>query len=140
MKDDTDWQRRRDEAAEKYQTDYVRSDRPKTYDEIKNAVIFGADLGRAEGLAELERIKNAPFYKTYDDVVKDRDKWKDEYENVCKFATDYEQQRDQLREQLRVATDTLESLIRLGYMSGHGDNLAREALRTIGAQPKDTGE
>lgn len=30
-------------------------------------------------------------------LERERDKWKSEYENVCKFATDYERQRDELR-------------------------------------------
>lgn len=44
------------------------------------------------------------------DKIIECDKWKEEYENVCKFATDYEQQRDQLRTQLRDAEKVLRVL------------------------------
>jgi len=35
-------------------------------------------------------------------------KWKDEYENVCKFATDYEQRRDALKEENKRLREALE--------------------------------
>lgn len=33
----------------------------------------------------------------YDKLLVERDKWKDEYQNLCKFATQFEEQRDESR-------------------------------------------
>lgn len=41
---------------------------------------------------------------------KEHRKWKEEYEELCKFANDYEGQRDTLRQQLAETLSTLEEL------------------------------
>lgn len=43
-------------------------------------------------------------------VCRERDKWKDEYENLCKFATDYENQRDELRAEVNKALSIKEEM------------------------------
>ena len=39
----------------------------------------------------------ASLHQDYLNMLDEHDKWKNEYENLCKFATDFENQRDQLR-------------------------------------------
>jgi len=41
-------------------------------------------------------------------TLKESTDWKDEYDNLCKFATDFEQQRDALTAQLKEARECLE--------------------------------
>jgi hypothetical protein len=49
----------------------------------------------------------ARWQRLLERVTRERDEWKWEYENLCKFATDFEQQRDALRAQLAQARDAL---------------------------------
>lgn len=50
---------------------------------------------RADAFEEAAKIANAALLDAEEEIKK----WKDEYENVCKFATDYEQQRDDFRKE-----------------------------------------
>lgn len=70
----------------------------------------------AETFAELHRIADEKLEEARaqwrsaldqcDYARAERDKWKDEYENLCKFATQYEQERDTLRaENKRLSVD-----------------------------------
>lgn len=40
-------------------------------------------------------------YSVYEAVARERDKWKDEYENLSKFATQFEAERDESRAEVR---------------------------------------
>lgn len=48
---------------------------------------------------------------TYDSVLRERDHWKWEYENLCKFTTDYENQRDALKQANEKLREGLETLV-----------------------------
>ena len=55
--------------------------------------------------SELETLKIK-----VEELERERDQWKEEYFNVCKFATDYEEQRDQALTLLRKAREALEKI------------------------------
>lgn len=59
---------------------------------------------RLEGLAEARSFYGPAGLKAVSEFIEERDRWKDEYQNVCKFATDYENQRDELRSKLEAVT------------------------------------
>ncbi len=46
----------------------------------------------AKTQAALEHVRGL-----LDSMTLERDKWRDEYQNLCKFATQYEQERDRLK-------------------------------------------
>lgn len=52
---------------------------------------------------------NCTTHHICDCLQAELEKYKDEYANVCKFATDYEQQRDTLRSLLREAREMISS-------------------------------
>ena len=62
----------------------------------------------------------------------ERDDWKWEYDNLCKFATDYEQQRDALRSDRTDAMDAIREVQQiLSKMSGIPS--AQEAIQKLNA-------
>lgn len=75
-----------------------------------------ADFDQSDGkypqqAQSLANIANAKLEKLIDENIRlsaKVDKWKSEYEELCKFTTDYENQRDDLRAQLAEARKELE--------------------------------
>lgn len=56
---------------------------------------------------EMLRLCGQTLASESDSLRAERDKWKDEYENLCKFTTDYERQRDGLRIKLIIASEAI---------------------------------
>lgn len=69
-----------------------------SYREVLESIQRDAEIGRTHGTVDCSVIV-FECHKALS-LSAERDKWKDEYENVSKFATDYEQQRDALRAKL----------------------------------------
>lgn len=68
-------------------------------------------------------------HSAYLEAVAQAEKWRDEYENLCKFATDYEERAERAEEKLKAMTAKYEEL--LSYMpkvptQPHEKGLAQE--------------
>ena len=88
-------------------------------DDVYLAFRDGA-LSMAEKLAEL---------------TAERDNWRDEYENLCKFANQFEAERDQLREKLGIATDALREIQSAAYgIDNWVHKLSRDAISDLEAK------
>jgi septal ring factor EnvC (AmiA/AmiB activator) len=107
---------------------------------------FVADARGQDFADTLEAVlkENIALRAQLESVTRERDKWKWEYENLCKFATDFEQQRDTLRAQLAQATEALErtmSTLTYYWEGPYGPSpsiedmkFARAALERMGAR------
>lgn len=62
--------------------------------------------GFREEVAQLKKVAFQAQEAAKEQLAK-ADEWKWEYENLCKFATDYEQQRDRLQETLELLNEHL---------------------------------
>lgn len=80
-------------------------------------------------------LPEKPQISELEQVKLERDKWKSEYENLCKFANQYEAERDTLAARVKSLEEALVYIARLAssgpYIEQRFDNvcaLAREAL------------
>lgn len=88
------------------------------------AEINTVNLFRVELREELKHLATAR---------EDAAKWKSEYENLCKFATDYEGQRDTLRSQLEVAMEALRAIQHANGTPDDEDFITEEARSALAA-------
>lgn len=94
-----------EKAAEAYTPD---NEHPVCRQE-RRAFKAGANW-QAEQFKEVLKAKSDIYIDGIEIAEEERDQWKSEYQNLCKFANDYEEQRDAWKKQAEALAEALSQI------------------------------